>query len=168
MTSKVKWARKPVMNQWVATVAGQAAPARSDEILPAREHYQQYMFNPEKHAAATVARLRSLCEAQDTRSTGTRLRDGTDEEWEIIQGLAEGYFVSRSCPHFIKKVLNAKDRLRLQSTIQLQVEGELSFSLAGQGAIPFSRQHTQALKEDILLAAEGLKVNLQTLHTMLS
>uniref|UniRef100_A0AAV1TTD2 Uncharacterized protein n=1 Tax=Peronospora matthiolae TaxID=2874970 RepID=A0AAV1TTD2_9STRA len=138
------------------------------ETLPAREHYQQYMFNPEKYAAATIARLRSLCEAQDTRSTGTRLRDGTDEEWDIIQGLAEGHIVSRSCPHFIKKVLNTKDRLRLQSTIQLQVEGELSFSLAGQGAISSSRQHTQALKEDILLAAEGLKVNLQALHTMLS
>uniref|UniRef100_A0AAV1TDY3 Uncharacterized protein n=1 Tax=Peronospora matthiolae TaxID=2874970 RepID=A0AAV1TDY3_9STRA len=126
------------------------------------------MFNPEKYAAATVARLRSLCEAQDTRSTGARLRDGTDEEWEIIQGLAEGHIVSRSCPHFIKKVINAKDRLRLLSTIQLQVEGELSFSLAGQGAIPSSRHHTQALKEDILLAAEGLKMNLQALHTMLS
>uniref|UniRef100_A0AAV1TTE6 Uncharacterized protein n=1 Tax=Peronospora matthiolae TaxID=2874970 RepID=A0AAV1TTE6_9STRA len=141
MTSKVKWARKPVMNQWAVTVAGRTTPARSDETLPAREHYQQYMFNPEKYAAATVARLRSLCEAQDTRSTGTRLRDES---------------------------VNAKDRLRLQSTIQLQVEGELSFSLAGQGAIPSSRQHTQALKEDILLAAEGLKVNLQALHTMLS
>uniref|UniRef100_A0AAV1VDY2 Uncharacterized protein n=1 Tax=Peronospora matthiolae TaxID=2874970 RepID=A0AAV1VDY2_9STRA len=96
MTSKVKWARKPVMNQWAATVAGRAAPARSDETLPARENYQQYMFNPEKYAAATVARLRSLCEAQDTRSTGTRLRDGTHEEWKIIQGLAKGHIVSRS------------------------------------------------------------------------
>ena len=31
-----------------------------------------------------------------------------------------------------------------------------------------SHQHTQALQEDMLLAAEGLKVNLKGLHRMLS
>ena len=42
--------------------------------------------------------------------------------------------------------------LRLHSTIQAQVEGELRFRLSGGNFVPTSRRHTQTLKDDILLA----------------
>ena len=168
MTSKVKWARKPVLNQWAAKVTGLRASGQSAATGPRTEHYQMFMFNPSKYEAEEIERLRAICASSGRDRSGPRLRTGSDDEWKIIQGLAEGHIVSRGLPHFLKRIFTAKDRLRFLTTIQLQVEGELSFSLDGSITIAASRQHTQALKEDVLLAAEGLKVNLEDLHLMLS
>ncbi|KAF1791581.1 hypothetical protein GQ600_26481 [Phytophthora cactorum] len=61
---------------------------------------------------------------------------------KIIQGLAEGTIT--------------------------QIEGDLILSLAGYCNVPVNRQNTQALNEDILSAAESVKVCLVELRSMLS
>lgn len=94
------------------------------------------------------------------------LREGTADEWLIIQDVAEGNIVGRSLPQFLKAVFTSQELLRLHSTIKAQVEGVLSFRLRGRGDVLPTRQHTQALKEDILLAAERTKVNRQSLYDL--
>uniref|UniRef100_M4BCN5 Uncharacterized protein n=1 Tax=Hyaloperonospora arabidopsidis (strain Emoy2) TaxID=559515 RepID=M4BCN5_HYAAE len=167
-TSKVKWARKPVLNQWAATVTGtrSAGRAAGNGVPPGT--YETYMSNPAKYPAADKERLMAICAAPVRDRSGPRLRAGTDDERKILRGLAEGDIVCRGMPPFLIKIFSAKDCLRFQATIQVQVEGELSFSLVGAATIHASRQHTQSLQEDMLLAAEGLKVNLKDLHCMLS
>ncbi|EGZ18643.1 hypothetical protein PHYSODRAFT_502046 [Phytophthora sojae] len=106
--------------------------------------------------------------AKRTRYAQHQLREGSDDEWKIIQGLAEGSIVSRRLPDFIRSILDSQERLRLYSTIQAQVEGELMFVLNGYTGVRVSRQHTRAFQEDILLAAERANVNLTELHGLLS
>ena len=95
------------------------------------------------------------------------LRVGTADEWLIIRGLAEGNIVSRRLPIFLQDIFSSTELLRLHSTIQAQVEGELRFRLSKGNSVSASRRHTQALKEDILLAAESTKVNRQVLYDLL-
>ena len=71
-------------------------------------------------------------------------------------------------PQFLHKIFSAMNRLRLQNTIEVQVKSELSFFCLGAVTILASRQHTQALQEDMLLAAEGLKVKFEDLHRILN
>ena len=95
------------------------------------------------------------------------LKEGTADGWLIIRGLAEGNIVGRRLPIFLQDIFGSTELLRLHSTIQAQAEGELRFCLSGGNSVSASRRHTQALKEDILLAAESTKVNRQVLYDLL-
>ena len=75
--------------------------------------------------------------------------------------------MGRRLPIFLQDIYSSTELLRLHSTIQAQVEGELRFRLSGGNSVSASRRHTQALKEDILLAAESTKVNRQVLYDLL-
>ena len=55
------------------------------------------------------------------------LREGTADEWLIIRGLAKGNIVGRRLPIFLQDIISSTELLRLHSTIQAQVEGELRF-----------------------------------------
>ena len=95
------------------------------------------------------------------------LRVGTADEWLIIRGLAEGNIVGRRLPIFLQDIFSSTELLRLHSTIQDQVKGDLRFCLSGENSVPASRRHTQTLKEDNLLAAESTKVNRQVFYDLL-
>ena len=88
-----------------------------------------FMFNPDKYAAADIARLRVICASSGRDRSGPRLRAGTEDEWTVIQDLAKGHIVSRGPPAFIKRIFTAQDRFRFHTTIKQQVEIKLSFLL---------------------------------------
>ena len=66
------------------------------------------------------------------------------------------------------QVLSSEDRLRLFSTIQAHVEGELILKLDRARGIRVTRRTTKALTEAILESAELARVNIQALHLILS
>ena len=76
-------------------------------------------------------------------------------------GVGERKYSGRRLPIFLQDIFSSTELLRLHSTIQDQVKGELRFRLSGENSVPVSRRHTQALKENVLLAAESTKVNRQ-------
>uniref|UniRef100_M4BHD4 Uncharacterized protein n=1 Tax=Hyaloperonospora arabidopsidis (strain Emoy2) TaxID=559515 RepID=M4BHD4_HYAAE len=111
--------------------------------------------NPAKYPEAEKERLMAICAAP--------VRDRSRPHLCAAQTMSGRY-----SGVWQKGISYAADRLRFQTTIQVQVEGELSISLVGAATINASRQHAQALQVDMLLAAEGLKMNLEDLHRMLS
>ena len=92
---------------------------------------------------------------------------GTDEEWRIIVRLAEGHIACRRMPDFLRSVLDSGGRLRLYSTIQAQVEGQLFLTLSRGRPIPNGRQTSNGITEMILESAERLQVCLPELHRLL-
>ena len=123
------------------------------------------MFNLAKFAPQDITRLNAICAKGQRSGMRHELREGTADEWLIIRGLAKGNIVGRRLPIFLQDIISSTELLRLHSTIQAQVEGELRFRLSGGNSVPASRRHTQALKEDILLAAESTKVNSKSCTT---
>lgn len=169
MISKVKWAKAKPLNQWAAKVkagtrSGNGENEQADEI----RGYQDFMFNPANFTKQDITELRAICELPAVARAGRQLRQGTTEEWKIIGGIAEGSIVCRRTPEFLKSVLDSKERIRLYRTVQRQVEGELKLQLRGRTTIKPSRQHTQAIQEDIRIAAEELHVNTPELRQMLT
>ena len=74
------------------------------------------------------------------------LIEGAADEWLIIRGLAEGNITGRSLPLFSQITVSFTELLRLHSTIEVQMEGELRFRLRGGNSVPASRSHTQVLR----------------------
>ena len=112
-------------------------------------------------------KLRKLSQQPGAAWRRCRLREGTTDEWRVITGLAEGNIVSRRLPDIVRSVLCSKERVRLLRTVQQQMEGELYMKLRSEIDIRVIRQKASTIKEDILLAAEGAKVNQDELQTML-
>ena len=67
-------------------------------------------------------------------------------------GIGGGKYCGQTAAAVPSRNVLFTELLRLHSTIQSQVEGELRFRLSGGNFVPASRRHTQALKDDILLA----------------
>ncbi|CAH0491448.1 unnamed protein product [Peronospora farinosa] len=107
------------------------------------------MFNPAKFSPQECSRLKAICGKGQRMGVRHELREGSADEWIIIRGLAEGDIVTRRLPLFLQNIYGSTELLRLHSTIQAQVEGELRFRLSGGSSVPASRRHTQALKEEI-------------------
>ncbi|KAE9211855.1 hypothetical protein PF005_g10841 [Phytophthora fragariae] len=156
LSSRLKWTKAPVLNQWVQTVTQEAQPRREQGPTPPPPVFEAFMFDPDTYSAAEAKKLRTICVKPKDRTRGTRLREGTDAEWKIIGGMTDGSIACRKLPVFIKQVLDAQERLRLHSTIQAQVEGELVLHLIrNRGVRSTFQQKTgqthgafQALAED--------------------
>lgn len=86
----------------------------------------------------------------------------------MIIGIAEGTIACRRMPDFLNSVFDSQERLRLHTTIQQQVEGELVLQLRGRARVRQSRQQTRLIKEDILLDAAKARVNVHELQHMLN
>ncbi|CAI5726723.1 unnamed protein product [Hyaloperonospora brassicae] len=169
MISKVKWARLKPINQWASAPKRDSGINEGGDKAPDHENtYKTFMFNPAVYNLQDIATLRSICMQPATSNSGSRLRAGTLDEWRIITGLAEGSIVCRRLPVFLKSVLDSKERVRLSRTIQAQVEGELVLHLRSGLNIRLCRQSTSAIKEDILLAAERLRVDQEVLRRFLN
>ncbi|KAE9010242.1 hypothetical protein PF011_g9908 [Phytophthora fragariae] len=168
LSSRLKWAKAPVLNQWVQTVTQEAQPRREQGPTPPPPVFEAFMFDPDTYSAAEAKKLRTICVKPKDRTRGTRLREGTDAEWKIIGGMTDGSIACRKLPVFIKQVLDAQERLRLHSTIQAQVEGELVLHLIRNRGVRVSQQTTKAITDAILESAELARVNLTDVHRMLS
>ena len=106
-------------------------------------------------------------EARTGEPPPPEVRYGTEDEWKIIPGLAEGNIVKKCLPQFLTSMFDHSELLRLHRTTEAQVEGELSFRLCGKSKVPTSRRHTLAMTEDILAAVESTNVNRQRIHDLL-
>lgn len=85
-----------------------------------------------------------LCVAPAALTEQHHVRECTYDKTAIIVGLVKGTVARRRIPDFIKQVLNSKERLRLYSTIQEQVERELILQLNRARFIRLSRQMIKA------------------------
>ena len=61
--NKVKWARKPVLNQWAAIVTGARSAGRDAGNGVQPETYETYTFIIDKFSAAEKERLMTICAA---------------------------------------------------------------------------------------------------------
>ena len=169
MLSKIKWSGLKPLNQWLdtSTPSGDSrGGARSTQM--SRGQYLDFIFNPAVYSKANIATFREKCLKPVAALIGRRHLTGTQEEWKIIRGLVEGSIFGRRMPNFLKSVLDFKERLRLYWIIQAQVEGEVMLQLRSGTNICVCRQSTSAIKEDILLAVEGLWVNQKELRSLLN
>ena len=93
--SQLKWSQAPVLSQW-STKVKQGTPAASEcSTAPQRQTYSPFMFNPAKYPPADIEKLTIVCEAPSKGDFCQFYRDGTAEEWKIIEGLAEGSIACR-------------------------------------------------------------------------
>uniref|UniRef100_A0AAV1UJ31 LAGLIDADG endonuclease n=1 Tax=Peronospora matthiolae TaxID=2874970 RepID=A0AAV1UJ31_9STRA len=125
------------------------------------------VFNPAKFSGVEIARLRAVCASPQYPAGQHQVRKGTDDEWNIVLGLVEGTIAYRNMPAFLPRILRSEKCLRLVSTIQAQVEGELIMQLGLSRGVRVTRQSTKAITERILESAELARVNLPALHDML-
>ena len=125
------------------------------------------MFDPAKYSIAEATKLKDICTARLGPARAHRLREGTDDEWRVIVGIAEGHIACRRMPDFLRSVFDSGERLRLYSTIQAQVEGQLVLTIGRGRYIPISRQTSNGITAMILESAELLRVSLTDLHRFL-
>ena len=125
------------------------------------------MFNPVTYSPQEITRLRALCGERRGPVDPLELRNGTKNEWKIIQGMVEGDIVGRRLPQFITSIFDHYELLRLHRTIKAQVEGELSFRLGGKSTVPTSKWLTLAMTENILVVAESTNANRQHIHDLI-
>ncbi|RLN55252.1 hypothetical protein BBP00_00008579, partial [Phytophthora kernoviae] len=166
MSGRARWTQTPVMNQWAEKVKGTSSKkSTGSDTGPI---FKPFMFNPDVYTAVDIKRLSELCERPADKRAGGRIREGTQDKWKIIAGLAEGNIACRRLPQLAKRILAPAERLRLYGTVQAQVEGELFLSLRGEKGVPESQQSTKALVKAILLAAGTKKMAVEELHGMLN
>ena len=169
MISKVKWANLTPLNPWTTSttpISGSVEGADGNHGV--RPTYKPFILNPDVYNAMDINTLRALCLQPAVFNSRSCLREGTQEEWRTISCRAEGSIVCRRLPVFLNNVLDSKERVRLYRTIQAQVEGELVLHLRSRLNIRMCRPNTSAIKEDILLAAERLRVNQDELRRLLN
>uniref|UniRef100_A0AAV1TMW8 CCHC-type domain-containing protein n=1 Tax=Peronospora matthiolae TaxID=2874970 RepID=A0AAV1TMW8_9STRA len=167
LVSQQKWATAPVPNQWAEVVRAGNTARQMDGENKGSITYEDFMFDPAKFSLEDSITLKAICVARLGNTGFQRLGEGSDDEWRIIVGIAEGHIVCRRMPDFLRSVLDSKERLRLYSTVQAQVEGQLVLHISGGRDIPLSRQTTKAITEKILESAELLRVSLPDLHRLL-
>ena len=56
------------------------------------------MFDPSKFTEAAVGKLKALCERCSADGSARQLRAETDEEWQIIKGIAGSHIACRHMP----------------------------------------------------------------------
>uniref|UniRef100_M4BWI7 Uncharacterized protein n=1 Tax=Hyaloperonospora arabidopsidis (strain Emoy2) TaxID=559515 RepID=M4BWI7_HYAAE len=167
ITGKLRWVQLPILNQLSERITGTRAPSSIQPAITAEAKYEHYMVNPVKYSPREITRLRALCGERRGPVDPQELRDGTKDEWKIIQGLAEGDIVGRRLPQFLTSMFDHSELLRLHRTIKAQGEGNLSFRLGGKRTVPTRRRHTLPMTEDILTAEESTNVNRQRIHDLL-
>uniref|UniRef100_M4BMK6 Uncharacterized protein n=1 Tax=Hyaloperonospora arabidopsidis (strain Emoy2) TaxID=559515 RepID=M4BMK6_HYAAE len=90
MISKVKWAKLPPLNQWAKTSTLASDPGdRADSHHDNRDTNTPLMSNPADYNTKDMQTLRQICLQPAIARRGSRLRDGTHDEWRIIGGFAE-------------------------------------------------------------------------------
>uniref|UniRef100_A0AAV1TWG6 CCHC-type domain-containing protein n=1 Tax=Peronospora matthiolae TaxID=2874970 RepID=A0AAV1TWG6_9STRA len=167
LASRQKWAVAPIPRLWSQVVQTGSSAAPASTTGKQRPVFDDFMFDPAHFSVEETTTLRAIC-ATRLNLTGTqRLREGTDDEWRIIIGIAEGHIACRRLPHFFNSVFGSDERLRLCRTVQAQVEGHLVLKLRHGRDIPIGRRTTHALTEKILESAEILPVCLPDLHRFL-
>ena len=157
ITSKLRWAQLPILYQWSMKITRARAPSSSQPAKTAEAKYEHYMFNPATYSPQEIIWLRALCGERRRQVDPLELRDGTEDEWNIVQVLAECDSVCRRLPQFLTSMFIHSQLLRLNRTIKAQVEWELSFQLDRKITVPTSRRHTLAMTKDIIAAAESTK-----------
>uniref|UniRef100_A0AAV1VGC9 CCHC-type domain-containing protein n=1 Tax=Peronospora matthiolae TaxID=2874970 RepID=A0AAV1VGC9_9STRA len=167
LASRQKWAVAPIPRLWSQVVQTGSAAAPASTTGQQRPVFDDFMFDPAHFSEEETTTLRAIC-ATRLNLTGThRLREGTDDEWRIIIGIAEGLIACRRLPDFLNSVFDSDERLRLCRTVQAQVEGQLVLQLRHGRDIPIGRRTTHAITEKILESAEILRVCLPDLHRFL-
>uniref|UniRef100_A0AAV1USB4 CCHC-type domain-containing protein n=1 Tax=Peronospora matthiolae TaxID=2874970 RepID=A0AAV1USB4_9STRA len=167
LASRQKWAVAPIPRLWSQVVQTGSAAAPASTTGKQRTVFDDFMFDPAHFSEEETTTLRAIC-ATRLNLTGThRLREGTDDEWRIIIGIAEGLIACRRLPDFLNSVFDSDERLRLCRTVQAQVEGQLVLKLRHGRDIPIGRRTTHAITEKILESAEILRVCLPDLHRFL-
>lgn len=171
--SKARWARTPPLNQWAEKVkSGMTADASNrasgSEAGASSGHYDTFMFNPACFSKPDIVKFRAICEQVHATQGDKHLREATADEWTVIVGIAEGTIACRRMPDFLSSVFDSQERLRLHTTIQQQVEGELVMQLRGRARVKHSRQQTRLIKKDILLDAAKARINVHELLHMLN
>ena len=81
------------------------------------------MFNPAKYPPADIEKLTIVCEAPSKGAFGQFYRDGTAEEWKIIEGLILGAEFN------VSSVVILVIRLRIAIFRMLKFEGPEPLSL---------------------------------------
>uniref|UniRef100_M4BIZ6 Uncharacterized protein n=1 Tax=Hyaloperonospora arabidopsidis (strain Emoy2) TaxID=559515 RepID=M4BIZ6_HYAAE len=61
MTSKLRWAMLPVLNQWTAKILKDQLPGAGQPSTGAVDRYEHYMFNPAKYPPQERIRLGAIC-----------------------------------------------------------------------------------------------------------
>ncbi|OWY98735.1 hypothetical protein PHMEG_00030429 [Phytophthora megakarya] len=117
----------PVLTEWAQKVKGQ-----SDPDVQRQDQQEDFMFNPATYSAEVIVALRSQCERTFGKHHVAIFREGTDDEWQIVQGIVEGNIVCRSLPQFFNRIMAPDDKLRVIETIRAQVEGRLVMDMEGE------------------------------------
>ncbi|CAH0517573.1 unnamed protein product [Peronospora belbahrii] len=162
--SRLKWKQAPVLGQWAAKVKQGTQTATGGSPTQSRQTDSRFTFNPAKYQPDEIAKLTLVYEASYKGAFGSVFRDGSDDEWRIIEGLAEGSIACRTLPSFVQCIMGSSERILLFNTIHAQVEGELVMTLQRHHHIRVTEQSTYAT---IFESAELVRVNLSALHALI-
>ena len=123
MTSKVRWSKLLILNQWSEKITGARAPSSSQSANTAETKYEHYILNPATYSPQEIIRLQALCGELRGPVDMQDLRDGTEDEWKIIQELAEGDIMGKCLSQFLTSMFDHSELLRLHRTIEAPVKG---------------------------------------------
>ena len=89
------------------------------------EHTTQeiYLFDEAIYDAATITRLRPVCEAAHGFAEGTRAP--TADEWAIMLGIMDGNILARAHPQFLKRCCTMRQFAWFHRQLFVRAEGEL-------------------------------------------
>ena len=116
-----KWATAPIPRQWSQVLRTGGSKAMNIVASRIISVFEDYMFDPAQFSVEQTTLLRSICSVGLNLASAHRLRKGTEDEWSIIIGTAEGHIACRRMPDLINAVFNSDERLRLVRTVQAQV-----------------------------------------------
>ncbi|KAL3663659.1 hypothetical protein V7S43_011074 [Phytophthora oleae] len=123
----------------------------SETALP--EPFKTFMFDLSVYSAEDIQQLRPLCERQFGKHRVAVFREGSDEEWRIVQGIVEGTIVCRSLPQFLNRIMGSEENLRLLQTVRAQVEGKLVLDLLREQPVKAAYDNAKSLLETISAGA---------------
>ncbi|EGZ30443.1 hypothetical protein PHYSODRAFT_386952, partial [Phytophthora sojae] len=111
---------------------------------------------------------RQVCKKTYGKHSKGAFREGTEDEWRIVQGLVEGTVICRRLPQFFNRLMRTEDKLRIMGTVRAQVEGLLIMDLDGELPVKEAFQSTKSLQESISIAAMNHSTNNQQLWGLLA
>ncbi|EGZ16942.1 hypothetical protein PHYSODRAFT_499568, partial [Phytophthora sojae] len=75
------------------------------------------LFNQSVYSAEVTTQLRQVCEKTYGKHSKGAFREGTEDEWRIVQGLVEGTVICRRLPQFFNRIMRTEDKLRIIGTV---------------------------------------------------
>ncbi|KAE8987999.1 hypothetical protein PR001_g22162 [Phytophthora rubi] len=117
-------------NPWANYPLLQKTKAEEDDPMGEDSHPSVVRFKTDVYSQEEIATMRGVYEAP--YDFPTELREPSQTEKQIIQGLLEGTILAQELPQFLKRTCNNEMLRVIQNTIHAQVEGELMFRLPGQ------------------------------------